>query len=234
MRPGERGDLMTIEFVGKNSPNPDKTWYPNDYNNFGPAVGFAWQVPWLGAGKTTVRGGYQMTYQLNQSGNNIIQEINVPGASDSFTYIPSSADPYLDITKLPSLVPLPSTLQPLETVPVTARISQIYVPNPGIETPYAQNLTLSVTRSVRSNLTVDVRYIGTLARKQWNPQLNINQPNFLYNGLQEAFDAARGGDDSNPSLQVLENMFRGSMSPAPDTDRSARLSMVLYRRRECI
>src|SRR5262249_8185482 len=47
------------------------------------------------------------------------------------------------------------------------------------------------------------------ARKQWNPQLNINQPNFLYNGLKEAFDAARRGDDASPSLQVLENMFAG-------------------------
>jgi hypothetical protein len=58
-------------------------------------------------------------------------------------------------------------------------------------------------------LTVDVRYIGTLARKQWNPQINTNQPNFLYNGLKEAFDAARAGNDSSPALQVLENMFKG-------------------------
>ncbi|MBI2150219.1 MAG: hypothetical protein HYU27_06395, partial [Acidobacteria bacterium] len=209
MRPGQRGDLTVIEFVGKGSPNPGKSWYPDDWNNFGPAVGFAWQVPWLGEGKTTVRGGYQMTYQLNQSGNNIIQEINVPGASDPASYIPSSADPYLDLTKLAALVPVPSTLKPLQPIPITLRNQNIYVPDPGIETPYAQNLTLSVTRSIRSNLTVDVRYIGTLARKQWNPQVNINQPNFLYNGLREAFDAARAGNDSSPALQVLENMFRG-------------------------
>jgi hypothetical protein len=54
-----------------------------------------------------------------------------------------------------------------------------------------------------------MRYIGTLGRKQWNAFFNINQANFLYNGLKEAFDAARAGDDSNPSLQVLEDMFRG-------------------------
>jgi hypothetical protein len=92
---------------------------------------------------------------------------------------------------------------------VTTRSQQIYVPDPGINTPYAQNLTLSVTRSIRSNLTVDLRYIGTLARKQWNPVVNINQPNFLYNGLKDAFDAARAGNDSSPALQVLENMFKG-------------------------
>src|SRR5687768_18135393 len=57
--PGIRGEPTAFEYVGPNSPNPDKTFFPNDYNNFGPAVGFAWQVPWFGTGKTTVRGGYQ-------------------------------------------------------------------------------------------------------------------------------------------------------------------------------
>jgi hypothetical protein len=31
----------------------------------------------------------------------------------------------------------------------------------------------------------------------------------LYNGLKEAFDAARTGNDSSPALGVLENMFKG-------------------------
>src|SRR6185369_16554985 len=37
----------------------------------------------------------------------------------------------------------------------------------------------------------------------------INQPNFRSNGLKEAFDAARAGNDSSPSLKVLEDMFKG-------------------------
>ena len=56
---------------------------------------------------------------------------------------------------------------------------------------------------------MDLRYIGTLGRKQWNAAFQINQPNFLLNGLKEAFDAARAGNDSSPALQVLENMFKG-------------------------
>ncbi len=36
--------------------------YNKDLINFGPAVGFAWQIPWFGKGKTTLRGGYQTTY----------------------------------------------------------------------------------------------------------------------------------------------------------------------------
>jgi len=217
MRPGQRSDPTVLQFVGKGSPNPNTPWYPNDWNNFGPAVGFAWQVPWLGAGKITVRGGYQITYQINQSGNNIIQEINAPGASDIATYVPANNDPYLDLAKMRSFTfPVRTIdasgapLKPMQPSLLTGpRNQQIYIPDAGNETPYAQNLTLSVTRSIRPNLTLDVRYIGTLSRKQWDPVVNINQPNFLYNGLREAFDAARVGNDSSPALRVLEDMFRG-------------------------
>ena len=72
-------------------------------------------------------------------------------------------------------------------------------------TPYTQNLTLSLTRSLRSNLTLDLRYVGTFARKQWNPVFNINVPDFLYNGLKQAFDAARSGGES----PLLNQIFNG-------------------------
>jgi hypothetical protein len=210
MKPGIRGEPTAIEFVGKNSPKSNTPWYENDYNNFGPAVGFAWQVPWFGAGKTTIRGGYQMTYNAGQVSNAITQENVVPGSTLGASYAgDSSANAYLDLTKLQSLVPVVQIFKPMQPVPLTDRSQQVYNPQPNLRNPYAQNLTLSLTRSVGSKLTVDVRYIGTLGRKQWNAAFQINQPNFLLNGLKEAFDAARVGDDSNPALQVLENMFQG-------------------------
>jgi hypothetical protein len=64
MAPGPRkADDTILQFVGPGSPNSDISVYKNDWNNFGPAVGFAWQVPWFGEGMTTVRGGYQVTFQ---------------------------------------------------------------------------------------------------------------------------------------------------------------------------
>ncbi|PYS50391.1 MAG: hypothetical protein DMG13_21185 [Acidobacteria bacterium] len=206
MKPGIRGDLTTIQFVGKNSPNPGIPWYPNDWNNFGPAVGFAWQVPWFGAGKTTVRGGYQVTYQIGESFNNLFQEQNVPGSTYNATYTgDSGANAYLDLTKLRSVIPLPVLTKPMQTIPLTARDQSLYVPDPALVVPYAQNLTLAVTRSVGSNLTVDLRYVGTLARKQRSANNNINISNFLYNGLKEAFDAVRSGGES----ELLNQMFNG-------------------------
>jgi hypothetical protein len=210
MKPGVRGTPTVMQFVGKNSPNPNTPWYPDQWKNFGPAVGFAWQVPWLGANKTTVRGGYQMTYNAGPSFNSITQENVAPSSTLSATYAgDSSTNAYLDLRKLPSLIPVPQIIKPMQPIPLTDRTQQMYVPQPGLKNPYAQNITLAVTRSVTNNLTVDVRYIGTLGRKQLNAAFQINQPDFLYNGLKEAFDAARAGNDSSPALQVLENMFKG-------------------------
>ena len=42
-QPGRQaGSPTVIELVGKNSPNPNKQIYKDDYNNFGPAIGLSW------------------------------------------------------------------------------------------------------------------------------------------------------------------------------------------------
>jgi len=210
MKPGARADLTALQFVGKNSPNPDIPWYPNDRNNFGPAVGFAWKLPWFGADKTTIRGGYQVTYQIGESFNNLFQEQNVPGSIYNATYTGDSNISYLDLTRLNSVVPLPVGTKPMQTIPVTERSQSLYVPDPGLVVPYAQNITLAITRSVNSRITVDLRYVGTLARKQRSASNNINISNFLYNGLKEAFDAARSGSESPLLDQLLNGVNLGA------------------------
>jgi hypothetical protein len=61
-----------------------------------------------------------------------------------------------------------------------------------------------VTRNAGKDITIDARYIGTLARKLYD-SVNLNSPNFLYNGLKEAFDIARAGGESD----LLNRMFQG-------------------------
>src|SRR5206468_4990352 len=76
--------------------------------------------------------------------------------------------------------------------------------DPNSMTPYTQSMTLAVTRNVTQSLTLDVRYIGTLGRKLYS-NTELNSPNFLFNGLKEAFDAARAGGES----PLLDQMFKG-------------------------
>src|SRR6185436_12424491 len=151
MQPGRRAEPTVFQYVGKNSSHPELAWHPDDWNNFGPAVGFAWQVPWLGAGKTTVRGGYQVTYQIGDGFSSIVQETNAPGTSQNVTYIgDSSANAYLDLSKLPSLIPVPVPTKPLVPIPIFERSQSLFIPDANIVTPYAQNLTLAITRSIGS------------------------------------------------------------------------------------
>ena len=214
--PGARADMTELIFVGPDSPNSDQSVYSKDLNNFGPAVGFAWTLPWFGKGKTTLRGGYQISYvgggQTNTTSEGIIA--NPPGSTAASTYTPSNV--YLDLATVSSVVPVPTTAAPMATIPLNDRTQTLSVYDPNFVTPYIQNLTLALTRKVGSYLTVDVRYVGTLTRKNTN-SFNINTPNFRSNGLLDAFNAARYGNDSDPATLLLDQIFapvRGTKSGA--------------------
>jgi hypothetical protein len=225
--PGARADLTETIFVGPNSPHPDWKVYPRDGNNFGPAVGFAYQLPWLGKGKTTIRGGYQISYLEPNNATEIEQVIgNPPGSTSNTSYTPSS---FLNLANLKNVIPVVATAKPLAPVPLTDRNQPIYGYDPNFKTPYIQNITLSVTRKIGSKFTVDARYIGTLSRKMVN-DFNINTPNFLTNGLKEAFDAARYGDDTNPATKLLDQIFsavRGANSGAKFMRTNAQVKTAL-------
>ncbi len=68
-QPGTCGQPTQLQLVGKNSPNPGTLLYKNDRNNFAPAVGLSWSLPWGGKDKTVVRAGYGVDYQGSASFN---------------------------------------------------------------------------------------------------------------------------------------------------------------------
>jgi hypothetical protein len=214
LRPNNGVDLSLVttpEFVGPNTVNPDKTIYRNDWNNWGPAVGFAWEVPWFGQGKTNVRGGYQMTF----SGGGRAQPIdNFIFSNPGFQNLALSQGPtdgsYFDMRNVPSFVPVTPGAQPMQPIPVLKFNQNGAAFDYNISTPYVQNFTLSVTREVQRNLTVDVRYIGTrglkLSASGQSPSYNLNIPNVFYNpALLDAFTRTRRGED----VELLDQIFMG-------------------------
>ena len=71
--PFDSNNLTAWEFIGPDSTHPDRMLINKDKNNFGPAVGFAYQLPWFGKGKTTLRGGYQVSYvSISRMGGGMI------------------------------------------------------------------------------------------------------------------------------------------------------------------
>jgi len=209
-------NLTTQQFIGPGSPNSSQSAYNKDLGAFGPAVGFAWQLPWFGKGKTTLRGGYQISYIPVGTSNDYGGVIgNVPGTvyGESFSGDPTFPNNgYMDLTQLPQLLPvgqiftngntISGAIPPLSVQPTTARSQALSVYDPNIRDPYIQNLTLALTRNVGSNITLDVRYIGTLSRKLIGTDA-INSANWINNGLLQAFNIARAGGESTLLNQLI-------------------------------
>ena len=204
--------LSTPRFVGPNSPNPDETVARRDRNNFGPAVGFAWQPSWFGEGQTSVRGGYQITYggtnrDIFGDGARIGGALGATHVARTITsdVLPLTPNNYLDLTTLSAVVPVAPTIEPGGTLPIYSRSGNFDAFDPNLSTPYVQNFTLSVTRNVRRNMTVDVRYIGTQSKKLIGA-IPLNTPNVFFNReLFEALEMTRRGEDA----PLFDQMFAG-------------------------
>jgi hypothetical protein len=207
--------LAVIDFVGPGSPNPGTRARPTSFGNIGPAIGFAYQLPWFGEGKTTIRGGYQQTFgsggtnrtSLNGGTESILA--NAPGAVTAGTladkinspvYQSILANRAITLADYAALVPMaPNQAVPGAPLPIYAGVTgpgagvnwNVYDPN--LKDTYTQNITLSVSRSVSRKFTVDARYTGTLGRRL-NGTLDINQNNVYHNPeLFQALTDARAG-----------------------------------------
>jgi hypothetical protein len=190
-----------VHFVGPETPNPKETLIPQQ-GRISPAIGFAWQVPWFGEGKTTMRGGYQRTY----GGAGAIFAgglLSGPGGGDFFSATINTSDPAissiltaggpagvgraLTLADLQMLVPGTPTRPPQAPLPIvslnatgaggSAITYSMYAPD--YVTPYTDNLTLSVTRNISPKYTIDLRFVDTIGQKQPGSAGAISSPGSL-------------------------------------------------------
>src|SRR5439155_13792986 len=160
------GSMTKVELVGKNSPQPDKQIYNDDWNNFAPSVGLSWSLPWWGKDKTILRAGYGISYQGAITYITLDGAVgNLPGVN-LFT-VQTSAN-LLSLANF--TLPIPrSTAKPLEPIPITDRQQAIQGYADNLRNPYVQNWNLELQRELAKNLTLEARYVGTKGTKLFGP-----------------------------------------------------------------
>jgi hypothetical protein len=135
------------------------------------------------------------------------------------TTAPADGVSYFNLSNLATVIPVAPTVQPMQPIQVQKQNQALAVYNSNIATPYVQNFTLSVTRNVSRDFTLDVRYVGTRGLKLWG-NFDINTSDVYYNQpLLDALKAARSGADLKPvsaqtpaeqaGLLLLDQMFLG-------------------------
>jgi Carboxypeptidase regulatory-like domain len=198
------GSITTIKFVNANSPNPDETIYNNDWNNFGPSIGIAWQVPWFKR-STILRAGYGINYTFTVDFLGLNTNIgNIVGTTLN-TANPVSN--YVSVQTLASsgLVPVSTQgAQPFAPVPVTNRSAGLNPYDVGLRTPYIQSFNITLQREITRSLSLDISYIGNKATKLVTGR-QINDVDVVDNGLLDAFNITRAGGNA----PLFDTLLRG-------------------------
>jgi len=166
------GNLPGIPKVGNGLVNPN-------YKNFGPRLGFAYQV--TDTGKVVLRGGYGIFYDRPNMRLYNLQLFNMPYEMMATALLTPNENPFVTVP-LPSAFPLnlsDTTIFPYggypAYLPVTSALTgpgQTPVPATGIypdlhdwSIPYVQSFNLGVQWSFAKNWMMDLGYVGSLGRK---------------------------------------------------------------------
>lgn len=198
--PGKHPEFINF---GKGTPA-----YNTDYNNFAPSIGFAWTLnepagvlrPLFGSsGDSVLRAGY--TRAFNRNGMN-----DFSGQFNANPGVVITATRNSGLGNLSDNLPLLFRNQSALGPPSFARTPQypltdvvtgdINLFDPDIQVPFADTWTVGLQRAISTNMAVEVRYVGTRSRDNWQV-IDYNEVNIVENGFLDEFRRAQANLQAN-------------------------------------
>lgn len=172
----------------------DGDLYQSDWNNFGPAIGLAWDP--FGDGRTSVRANFRVAFdRISTFLPSSAVFPNTPGTSfANIIRVGTTAD-YRLRDGVPSLAaPASATPQALAKVPYPSFGSQEIL-DPNFKTPTTYMWSLGFQRELPWKLVAEATYIGR-SGKSLIGGYERNQADIFNNGFLQAFITAKAGGES--------------------------------------
>ncbi len=151
--------------------SPTGGLWANDWNNFAPRIGFAYDVK--GDGKTSVRGGYGMAYERNFGNVTYNVLFNPP------EYLVASIDAPTDTPTLPIYTDNQGPFGGVAGVTKTIPVGSLRHIDQNIKTAYTHFYSLSLQHELMANTVGSVEYTGSTGRDLYD----LADPNKVGAGL---------------------------------------------------
>ena len=142
----------------------DGNFYNSDLNNFGPTVGFAWDV--FKDGRTAVRGGYSLSF-VNEETATVARAASTANSGLVTTVAATGLYAYAG-AGIP-VVPTPA-FKSVRTMPDQLALSlsgTVMGIEPELKQPHVHSISVGVSRQLPWSFAGEARYVGTFGRDIW-------------------------------------------------------------------
>jgi hypothetical protein len=214
---GILGPASALSFSGQSDSitvQPSTQWWANNYKNFAPRFGFAWDP--FGDGKTAIRGGYGIFNDRIVGAATSSVDGATPGFSQAVTLFPNSAAG--SDVRIGTAPPLPAQPSSPALTPAATRQVALDLMDPHLKTGYVQQWNLNIQRQIAKNTILDVGYVANRGVKLFF-QTNLDQSHIYDNGFLTAFNQIASNLSNLSAVPVtnpIVNIF-GTASAAVST-----------------